>query len=99
MPERPLSRHHGPERPLQVCRRNRPEDVMIGRMARRPAETRTACSHQIIYAITSIPADILDAAGLLALSRAHWQIENRLFRVRTCQAPKPWPICAMSPSP
>lgn len=53
----------------------------IVRIERR-REMRTVCSRQIIYAITSIPADILDAAGLLALSRAHWQIENRLFRVR-----------------
>lgn len=61
--------------------RDWPGLTRIVRIERR-RETRTVCSRQIIYAITSIPADILDAAGLLALSRAHWQIENRLFRVR-----------------
>ena len=45
-------------------------------------EGKTLCSRQIIYAITSIPAERLDARELLALARAHWQIENRLFRVR-----------------
>jgi hypothetical protein len=45
-------------------------------------ETRTLCQRQVVYAITSIPEPRLDAEGLLDLARAHWQIENRLFRVR-----------------
>ena len=45
-------------------------------------ETRTLCSRQVIYAITSIPAKMMDEAALLTLARDHWQIENRLFRVR-----------------
>ena len=43
---------------------------------------KTWCSRQVIYAITSLPADKLDPAALLQLSRDHWQIENRLFHVR-----------------
>jgi hypothetical protein len=61
--------------------RDWPGLARIVRIERR-RETKTLCSRQIIYAITSVAADELDAAGLLALSRAHWQIENRLFRVR-----------------
>jgi hypothetical protein len=45
-------------------------------------ETRTMCSRQVIYAITSIPSDMMDEGSLLRLARDHWQIENRLFRVR-----------------
>lgn len=45
-------------------------------------ETKTLCTRQVIYAITSIPPGMMDEAGLLALARDHWQIENRLFRVR-----------------
>lgn len=45
-------------------------------------ELKDRCSRQIVYAITSIPPEAIDAAGLLALARAHWQVENRLFRVR-----------------
>jgi hypothetical protein len=45
-------------------------------------ETKTLCSRQVIYAITSIPGETMDAAALLQLSRDHWQVENRLFRVR-----------------
>lgn len=63
-------------------------------------ETRDRATREIIYAITSLPADKLDAAGLLQLSRDHWRIENSLFhvrdvtfkedasRVRTGEAPK-----------
>ena len=58
-----------------------PDLVRICRIERR-RETKTLCSKQVIYAITSIPADRLDAAGLLAIARDHWQVENRLFRVR-----------------
>jgi predicted transposase YbfD/YdcC len=45
-------------------------------------ELRDRCSREVIYAITSLPADKLDAAALLKLSRDHWQIENCLFHVR-----------------
>jgi hypothetical protein len=45
-------------------------------------ETRTLCTRQVIYAITSIPPEAMDEAALLTLARDHWQIENRLFRVR-----------------
>ena len=55
--------------------------VRICRIERR-RETKTLCSRQVIYAITSVPAERMDAAGLLQLARDHWQIENRLFRVR-----------------
>jgi hypothetical protein len=45
-------------------------------------ETKTLCSRQVIYAITSIPCAMMDETALLKLARDHWQIENRLFRVR-----------------
>jgi predicted transposase YbfD/YdcC len=45
-------------------------------------ELRDRCSREVIYAITSLPTDKLDAAALLKLSRDHWQIENCLFHVR-----------------
>ena len=66
----------------------------------RTRELRDRCSREVIYAITSLPPDKLSPAALLALSRDHWQIENRLFhvrdvtfgedasRVRTGEAPK-----------
>src|SRR5690606_3074444 len=40
------------------------------------------CQRQIVYAITSLPPEAIDAEGLLELARAHWQVENRLFHVR-----------------
>jgi predicted transposase YbfD/YdcC len=45
-------------------------------------ELRDRCSREVIYAITSLPTDKIDAAALLKLSRDHWQIENSLFHVR-----------------
>ena len=45
-------------------------------------ETKTYCSREVIYAITSLPKEKLDPAGLLKLARDHWQIENGLFHVR-----------------
>ena len=48
----------------------------------RTRELKTYCTRQVIYAITSLPADKLDPAALLQLARDHWQIENRLFHVR-----------------
>ena len=53
----------------------------ICRIERR-RETKTLCSRQVIYAITSLPEARFDAAALLQFARDHWQIENRLFRVR-----------------
>lgn len=63
-------------------------------------ELKDRCSREVIYAITSLPANKLAPAALLQLSRDHWQIENCLFhvrdvtfqedasRVRTGEAPK-----------
>ena len=63
-------------------------------------ELKDRCSREVIYAITSLPADKLAPAALLAHSRDHWKIENCLFhvrdvtfkedasRVRTGEAPK-----------
>jgi hypothetical protein len=45
-------------------------------------EMKTYCERQIIYAITDLPKDRASAAQLLDLSRDHWQIENRSFRVK-----------------
>ena len=45
-------------------------------------EAKDRCSREIIYAITSVPVDKLDATILLQLARDHWQIENCLFHVR-----------------
>lgn len=45
-------------------------------------ELKDRCSREVIYAITSLPRDKLDAPALLQLSRDHWAIENRLFHVR-----------------
>ena len=61
--------------------RDWPGATMIVRLERR-REFKNHCSLQIVYAITSIPPEAMDAEALLALARAHWQIENRLFRVR-----------------
>lgn len=58
-----------------------PGATMIVRIERL-RELKDRCSRQLVYAITSIPPETIDAAGLLELARAHWQIENRLFRVR-----------------
>jgi predicted transposase YbfD/YdcC len=58
--------------------RNWPGITAIRRIERL-RETRDRCSREVIYAITSLSADRLDAASLLRLSRDHWQIENRLF--------------------
>ena len=45
-------------------------------------ELKDRCSRQVIYAITSLDPALVGAAGLLQLSRDHWQIENSLFHVR-----------------
>jgi hypothetical protein len=61
--------------------RDWPGATMIVRIERR-RELKDRCSRQVVYALTSIPPDRIDAVGLLDLARAHWQVENRLFRVR-----------------
>ena len=45
-------------------------------------ELKDRCSREVIYAITSLDPAVVGAAGLLQLSRDHWQIENSLFHVR-----------------
>lgn len=45
-------------------------------------ELKTYCERQVIYAITDLPKEAASADRLLDLSRAHWQIENRSFRVK-----------------
>jgi predicted transposase YbfD/YdcC len=37
---------------------------------------------EVHYGVTSLPREITDAERLLALRRGHWQIENRLHRVK-----------------
>lgn len=61
--------------------RDWPGATMIVRLERR-RELKDRCQRQVVYAITSLPPGDFDAQALLALARAHWQIENRLFRVR-----------------
>jgi hypothetical protein len=74
-------------------------------------EHKTYCERQVIYAITDLPKERAGAAQLLALSRGHWQVENRSFRVkdgtfaedacrvRTGTHRSPSLICAIAPSP
>ena len=45
-------------------------------------ETKTKCSREVVYAITSAPPETFDAAALLNASRDHWAIENSEFHVR-----------------
>ena len=43
--------------------------------------TEKGKAHYVVrYGITSLPPPVADAARLLAIKRAHWQIENRLHR-------------------
>ena len=60
---------------------NWPGLTAICRIERR-REHKDRCSREVIYAITSLPVDKCAPAGLLQLSRDHWQIENCLFHVR-----------------
>jgi hypothetical protein len=39
-------------------------------------------SKEIVYGITSLPADLAGPARLAAYTRGHWTIENRLHYVR-----------------
>ena len=63
-----------------------PNLAQVCRMTRRRL-VRGVESVETVYAITSLAADAADADRLLALSRSHWGIENRLHYVRdvTCQ--------------
>ena len=45
-------------------------------------ETKTKCSREVVYAITSAPPETFDASALLTASRDHWGIENCEFHVR-----------------
>lgn len=45
-------------------------------------ETKTRCSREVVYAITSVTPEMLNAPALLAASRDHWAIENSEFHVR-----------------
>lgn len=44
--------------------------------------TKGLTKQQIRYGITSLPAEVSDAARLAALKRGHWQIENALHYVK-----------------
>jgi predicted transposase YbfD/YdcC len=75
-----LAAYLGPAWPglAQVCRITRRRVV------------RGQESVETVYAITSLTAEQADATRLLALSRDHWSIENRLHYVRdvTCREDK-----------
>ncbi len=43
---------------------------------------RGVTTEEVVYGITSLPRDRADAARLLGLVRAHWQVENGLHYVR-----------------
>jgi predicted transposase YbfD/YdcC len=72
-----LAAYLGPAWPgvAQVCR------ITRRRLVRGQESVET------VYAITSLPPGRANAADLLALSRSHWGIENRLHHVRdvTCR--------------
>jgi hypothetical protein len=44
--------------------------------------TTGATSSRVRYLVTSLPADRASPQRVLALSRGHWGIENRLFHVK-----------------
>jgi predicted transposase YbfD/YdcC len=48
----------------------------------RGRETKTYCSFETVYAITSLPHEKCLPELLLQLLRDHWRIENSLFHVR-----------------
>jgi hypothetical protein len=58
-----------------------PAATRICRIERR-RELKDRCTRQVIYAITSLPAERADAMALLKLARNHWRIENSLFHVK-----------------
>ena len=55
--------------------------AQIARLTR-TRETGGKTSTKTVYLITSLPTAAADPARLLALSRAHWGIENKLHHVR-----------------
>lgn len=61
--------------------RHWPGASRICRIERR-RELADRCARQIVYAITSLPAERADPAALLDLARQHWRIENSLFHVK-----------------
>ena len=60
---------------------NWPGAARICRIERR-RELKDRCTRQVVYAITSLPAQKADAEQLLLLARNHWRIENSLFHVK-----------------
>lgn len=60
---------------------NWPGATRICRIERR-REFKHRCTRQVVYAITSLPAERADAEALLKLARDHWRIENSLFHVK-----------------
>jgi len=44
--------------------------------------TKGVTKQQVRYGITSLPADVSDAARLATLKRGHWQVENALHYVK-----------------
>lgn len=60
-----------------------PDSRQILRIQRGRAEHHTGQdTGEIVYAITSLPPEMADAAALAGLLRGHWGIENRLHWVR-----------------
>jgi predicted transposase YbfD/YdcC len=60
---------------------NWPGATRICRIERR-RELKDRCTRQVVYAITSLPAERANAETLLKLARDHWRIENNLFHVK-----------------
>src|SRR5574341_918573 len=63
-----------------------PESPHVAQVFRRQRTTRDLAGHplraEIAYGITSLNPGTADPARLLALSRAHWAIENKVHWVR-----------------
>ena len=57
-----------------------PDLKVICRIERR-RETKTFCSQEVVYAITSLSPEEADASQLLQLARDHWHVENGLHHV------------------
>ena len=76
---------------------------------RRKLPGKKKWSAETCYAITSLTATQATPAGLAAIIRGHWLIEDRLHwvrdldwdedrcQIRTASAPASWPPCATSP--
>jgi predicted transposase YbfD/YdcC len=52
------------------------------RTLRDRATGKTNTTAETVYGITSLPREQADAGRLLAIIRAHWGIENKIFHVR-----------------